>query len=357
MNEAILDSLEKIKKLDSQNMLGSLELLGKQVEQITSGHRFVLPKAYSGVKNVVVLGMGGSTLGSHVIKALYANSLAVPVDIVNGYHVPASVTTSTLVIVSSYSGTTEEPIAASKDALAKKAKIVTISSGGLLKVWAEKNKIPALLFSTENNPCASPRMGLGYSIVGQLLIFAAARLITFGDKELKIISSTITKYQALFGVATPVQNNYAKGLALATVGKTIWYAASDHLAGNVHIGANQMNENAKRFGGYFVVPELNHHLMEGLLYPKTNPQNLLFIFIESKLYDKRVQKRYEVGKQILAQRKIACFDYLAQEKNALAQVFEVLLLTSFASYYSALLEGVDPTAIPVVDFFKAELKK
>jgi hypothetical protein len=29
----------------------------------------------------------------------------------------------------------------------------------------------------------------------------------------------------------------------------------------------------------------------------------------------------------------------------------------FASYYSALLEGIDPTAIPVVDFFKTQLKK
>jgi hypothetical protein len=87
-----------------------------------------------------VLGMGGSTLGSHVIKALYADTLPVPVEIVNGYHVPASVTAKTLVIVSSYSGTTEEPVAAGKEALAKKAKVVTISSGGTLKTWAEKNK-------------------------------------------------------------------------------------------------------------------------------------------------------------------------------------------------------------------------
>ncbi len=357
MHQAILNSREKIKKLDTQNMLGSLELLGKQVEQITSGKRFTLPKAYANIKNVIVLGMGGSTLGSHVIKALYANSLQVPVDIINGYHVPASASKDTLVIVSSYSGTTEEPVAAGKEALAKKAKVVTISSGGTLKTWAEKNKLPSFLFTTENNPCGSPRMGLGYSIVGQLLIFAAAGLITFGDKEIKIILSAIAKYGALFGVAAESGNNFAKALAWGTVGKTVWYAASEHLAGNVHIGANQMNENAKRFAGYFLVPELNHHLMEGLLYPKTNAQNLLFVFVESRLYDKRIQKRYEVGKQILDKRKIPVVSYVAQEKNALAQVFEVLLLTSYASYYSALLEGIDPTAIPVVDFFKAALKK
>jgi hypothetical protein len=146
-------------------------------------------------------------------------------------------------------------VTAGKEALAKKAKVVTISSGGILKTWAEKNKLPAFLFTTENNPCGSPRMGLGYSIVGQLLIFAAAGLITFGDKEIKTILATIAKYEALFGVDTESVNNFAKALAWGTVGKTVWYAGSEHLAGNVHIGANQMNENAKRFGGYFLVPE------------------------------------------------------------------------------------------------------
>src|SRR3989338_8168150 len=171
MNTSILDNLKKIKKLDSQNMLGSLELLGEQVKQITSGKKIALPKSYRGIRNVVVLGMGGSTLGSHVIKSLYADTLKIPVEILNGYALPAFVNTKTLVIVSSYSGTTEEPLAAGKQALAKKAHVVTISSGGTLASWAKKNKLPALLFTTENNPCGSPRMGLGYSIVGQLLIF------------------------------------------------------------------------------------------------------------------------------------------------------------------------------------------
>jgi hypothetical protein len=216
----ILDNRSKIKKLDSQNMLGSLELLGEQVKQMCK-QKVTLPASYRKVKNVVVLGMGGSTLGSHVIKALYANTLTVPVDIINGYHVPASVSEHTLVIVSSYSGTTEEPVAAGKEALAKKAKVLTISSGGTLKTWALKNKLPAILFTTENNPCGSPRMGLGYSIVGQLLIFAAAGLISLSEKESKIILTTIAKYQALFGVDVPSRYNFAKGLALASVGKTV----------------------------------------------------------------------------------------------------------------------------------------
>jgi dihydroorotate dehydrogenase len=69
-----------------------------------------------------------------------------------------------------------------------------------------------------------------------------------------------------------------------------------------------------------------------------------------KYYDLEEVKRLGA----ITPKTVTCF---AQEGNPLAQVFELLVFTSYASYYSALLEGIDPTAIPVVDFFKAQLKK
>ena len=151
--------------------------------------------------------------------------------------------------------------------------------------------------------------------------------------------------------------NPAKQAALKTTNASVWYIGSEHLAGNAHIGANQMNENGKRFGGYFVVPELNHHLLEGTQQPRTNPENLLFILIESGLYDARVQKRYEITKTIFQKSHINHTSYRCQEKKGLAQVAEALLFSSYTSYYAALLEGIDPTAIPFVDFFKEALAK
>jgi glucose/mannose-6-phosphate isomerase len=118
-----------------------------------------------------------------------------------------------------------------------------------------------------------------------------------------------------------------------------------------------MNENAKRFAGYFLIPELNHHLMEGMMLPKSNQKDLLFVLIESTLYDEQIQKRYKITQSILDKNRIAYQVYQCQEKTKLAQVGEILLLTSYMSYYSALLEGIDPTAIPFVDFFKEQLKK
>lgn len=352
----ILDDIVKIKKLDSQNMLGSLQLLGKQVEQIWEMARDLkIPANYKNIQNVLVLGMGGSAIGADLIRNLFVEELKVPVDIINGYNVPKYVNSKTLVIASSYSGGTEEVLESVKKAKAKKAKIVVISAGGKLKAFAKRNNLPALIFTTENNPCGSPRMGLGYSIVGQLILFSKVGLLKLSQKKVKELITTLAYYDGLFGVLTPETENIAKQLAKKIIGKSIVYTASEHLLGNAHIASNQMNENAKRMAVYFAIPELNHHLMEGMVNPATN-KSLLFIMLESNNYHKRVVKRYNITKKVLDKNKISHISYQTQEKDKLLESCELLVLGSYISYYSAILKNIDPTDIPYVDYFKAQMK-
>lgn len=354
----MLDDKAKISQLDSKNMLGSIQLLGGQIEEVLAEAKKVkVPSAYKKVNNLVVLGMGGSALGAHLIKSVFLNSLKVPVEVVNGYAVPGFVDEKTLVVASSYSGSTEEIVNAVVDAKKKKAKIMVICSGGKLADWAKQNKVPALVFSVNNNPCGSPRMGLGYSVFGQIALLANAGILKLSLVEIKSALQTIAKYNSLFGVDNLEVKNLAKQLATSLADKSVWYVASEHLSGNAHIAANQINENAKRFGGYFVVPEMNHHLMEGMPYPESNKNDIKFVLLESSLYDKRVQKRYEITKQVLDNKKIAFTSYQCQENKRLLQACEILVLGSYVSFYSAMLQGIDPTAIPLVDFFKAQLKK
>ena len=135
------------------------------------------------------------------------------------------------------------------------------------------------------------------------------------------------------------------------------YVAAEHLAGNVHTMSNQMNENAKRFSTYFLIPELNHHLLEGMLYPMSNRQDLIFLLIESGLYDKRIQKRFAITADVLDKNKIKNINYTCAEKTKLGQSLEILVLGSYVSFYSAMLQRIDPTAIPFVDYFKKQLAK
>ena len=118
-----------------------------------------------------------------------------------------------------------------------------------------------------------------------------------------------------------------------------------------------MNENGKRFAGFFALPELNHHLMEGFMYPKNNRNSILFVLLESSLYYDRVQKRHKVTKKVFEKNKITYETFSSQENDRLLQICECLVFFSYVSYYSGLLKKIDPTAIPYVDLFKKEMSK
>ncbi len=354
----MLDSLNAIKKIDTENMLGSLQLLHKQVEQVYEAAKDIfVSQNYRNINRIVVFGMGGSALGSHVIQSLYRKELKYPLEIINGYEVPGYVNSKTLVIASSYSGTTEEVLFATELARVKKAKIAIIAAGGELALFAKKYKYPALIFPTDYNPCGSPRMGLGYSIVGQLLLFSKLGILKISGTQIKAMIKTIAEYDTRYGVLTPEKENPAKQMAKHTIDRTIWFVGSEHLLANAHIAANQVNENAKRFSGFFPLPEMNHHLLEGFIYPARNTKDVLFVLIQSSLYFDRIQKRYQVTKKVLEKNNISFQEYIPKESDKLLQVCECLVFFSYVSYYSGLLKKVDPTAIPFVNYFKHEMGK
>lgn len=352
-----IDSPDEIKKLDSKSMLGSIEKLADQVDEIKEeAAAVVLPPEYSTYNKIMFFGMGGSSLGAHCIKSIFFKNLKVPVEIINGYDVPGSVDENTIAFIVSYSGGTEEALADLKGVLEKKAKVIVVTSGGELAKQATDLKLPALIFGTKNNPCGSPRMGLGYTLFGPLILLQKLGAIHLEETDLAEAVSTIRKYQVEFGAEILESENIAKQLARKSLSGNVWFVGSEHLSGSAHVAANQTNENAKRLASYFLIPELNHHLLEGLSFTE-NRTDELFVFIESSLYDVRVQKRYSVTKEVIKTKNIPQFSYQCQEKTALLQVLEVLVLGSYASFYASMLESIDPTAIPMVDFLKASLKK
>src|SRR3990167_4493905 len=111
---ANISNLSEIKSLDKSNLLGSIQALSDQVNQAWSETQSlnVSPEYARGIENIVVAGMGGSGLNSHIFKSLFSAELAFPFETVNGYQLPAYVSEKTLVVLSSFSGGTEETIAA-----------------------------------------------------------------------------------------------------------------------------------------------------------------------------------------------------------------------------------------------------
>lgn len=348
-----LNNIEQIKKIDKSNLLESIKLLGKQCEQTWQEiRRIKVPKSYSRVENIVVSGMGGSALGAHLIQMIFADQLRVPMEIVRGYNLPNYVGSKTLLILSSYSGNTEETLAAAHVGRKRKAKIIGLTAGGKLAKFLRRNNYPSYIFKPTYNPSGQPRMGLGYSVVGQMGVLKQCSLIKIDSQKIKevIEELRIINYE----LKVENKNSIAKKFAFALKNKILILVASEFLAGNAHIMANQINENAKCFTAWFEIPELNHHLMEGLKNPTAN-KNLKFLLINSFLYHQRNQKRYKILKEVLRKNKISFIEYRPKAKTKLLQSFEVLLFGSYVSFYLAMLYNLDPSPVPWVDFFKKRL--
>ncbi|OGD86139.1 hypothetical protein A2Z23_03405 [Candidatus Curtissbacteria bacterium RBG_16_39_7] len=353
---ADLDDLAAIKKLDLQNLSGSILALADQVRQVVAGKdKIVVPRAYYGVSNIVVAGMGGSALGPEIVRHLFAPKVKVPITIVRDYSLPAFVDQNTLLILSSYSGNTEETLAAGEEGLKKGAKIVGIATGGKLEQFLKTNSLPSYIFEPKFNPCGQPRMGLGYSIFGILSILTQAGLLDISNSEIEMAIKEIEKANNRFNLEVLRVKNPAKQLAEKINGKIPIVVGAEFLAGNVHTIANQINENAKTFSSWFLLPELDHHLLEGLANPKSNHKNLAFLFLDSNLYSLRIQKRVGVTKEVIGKNGVEFLEFKPGGHSELEQSFEVMVFGSWLSFYLAILADLDPTPIPWVNFLKEKL--
>lgn len=351
---SILNDRLKIKKLDSQDMLSSIEMYPEQIKSVLSDYKKIKLPKWKDIKNILVAGMGGSALATDIVRSLYGNKLRVPIGIANNYYLPGWVTEDTLCVIISYSGNTEETLTALEEAKKRRAMIFIITSGGKLAQIAQQENIPAHIFNGALNPSKSPRIGLNFTLFSQLCLFKELDLLSLKNNDLQEIISYLEHKMKIFSVNN--EKNPAKDLAFSLKGFIPVLAGSDFLSGFLHTFANQIHENAKSFAVYFPLPELNHHLMEGLTFPK-NKNILKFLLIESDLYYPKNRIRYSIMKKVLKRNKIKYIDYKCLGKDISEQSMEILMLASWSSFYLGMLYKVDPALIPNVDFFKAEMAK
>lgn len=353
-----LDNVQKIKEVDSGKVLDSIQQLGLQIKQSFVDFKKVkVPKEFKNVNKIIVNGMGGSALGSDVLRSVFFDRLKLPLEVINSYSLPASVDSKTLYIISSYSGTTEEPLATVAEAKKRKAKVFGITTGGALAEMIKKQKISGIVFQPIHNPSGQPRMGLGYSLGAQLALLQKIGALKVSSKEISNSLNTIEKFNKKFGVKAVLGANLAKELAISLANRVPVLVASEFLAGNAHVLNNQINENAKNYANFYLISEMNHHLLEGLTFPKGNGQYLSFVFFESKLYHQKNQVRYRVTKDVVGKNKIKFYSYHLSSNDKLAQAFEMLVFGSYFSFYLAILNQVNPSKIPWVDYFKNQLKR
>ena len=356
MPRKILNSKEKIAEIDKENVLGSIESLPDQCKDAwEKANEVEVPESYKDIKNVVMTGMGGSGLGARVIESVFAPELSAPLTRVNDYDIPPFSDNHTLVICSSYSGTTEEVVNNAKQAKDRNTKWMAIGTGNTLIELAENAGVPYYKIAPVYNPSNQPRMAIGYSVVGQLVLASKAGLFNLKGENIYEMVEAMRGVQKEVGQEVPFEKNAAKKLASKLKGKVIMYVSSRHLVGAMHTVNNQLNENAKNVSFDVQIPELNHHLMEGLKHPDTNSDNIFVFFANSEIYPDRIRKRYEVTMDVVEQNKIESYEYKLNSESRLTQAFELIQFGAYVNFYLSLLYNQNPAPIPWVDYFKKKM--
>ncbi len=202
--------------------------------------------------NIVAGGLGGSGIGARIAKVLFMDKLAIPVEVISDYILPAYVNSKSLVILSSYSGNTEETLAMFDEAKERGATIICISTGGKLQQKAEENGVK--VYPAE--PGFQPRMALGYPLTTLVLILGELCKTDF-SKQLKAISAKVSATEGYIENGKNIFEPYSKA-----IGKKFVFVADIYTEPIALRTCQQIQENAKGEAFLIVVPESNHNVIE-----------------------------------------------------------------------------------------------
>lgn len=344
-----LNNLDEIKKLDPGGAYGSTFMLPDQIVGAWNEVKaLTIDQDFKGINKIVCCGMGASMYGALVFKSLMGDKMPYPLEIVSDYHLPQYVDSDTLVILTSASGSTEEVLSCAVEGKEKGARMIALTRGGKLGEWCRENNVPGYFYDGKLNPSNVPRLGGGYSIIGLLGLLQKIGIVNF---DVNAIEAAIEKLKS----QTDTLKAKAMAEASAFEGKLPIVIGAEHLTANTLILRNQFNETSKTFSAFYIVPDLNHHLMEGLAFPKNS--NLIFIMIESSNYSAKIKQRMELTEDVIKQNNHETYKFTTTGSNIYEDFIEMLAFGTYLTLYLGLINGQNPAINPWVDYFKEKLAK
>lgn len=295
------------------------------------------------IHNIILCGMGGSGIGGTYVRDFIKDICPCPYIINNSYDVPAYVNKHTLVIVSSYSGNTEETVNALEQALQKSAKIVCISSGGKVKSIAEKNNLDYIQLP---GGYSSPRACLGFSVVAQL--YTLFHLNFINNDILSHVKSSID----LLKFEQDDIKIKAEKLASNILGKTPVIYTVESSQSVAERWRQQINENSKILGWHHTIPEMNHNELVGWRQKK---EDISVIFLRYRDESKQNILRIDLTKTIVTPLAGQVIEIFAKGRTRTEKMIYLTHLGDWLSYYLAQKQGIDAEEIKNINFLKKEL--
>ncbi len=325
-------------------MLSYLESLPLQVRDaflIGTSVRFP-QKLHSKIKKIIYCGMGGSGISGDLLKIFFDRTSIRSWTVLRDYHLPAWADSSTLIVLSSYSGNTLEMKSIFQEATRRGLSIIVQTSGGWLGEASRKKGCVQLQLPAG----FPPRSAIGYLTFSLLAFFINAGWIHI----------PLNDWDEVFDVVKKFPRKQAKLLARKFTGKNIRFYGGGFLEPVALRWKTQFAENAKTLTGYGAMPEIFHHEVEGWHDKSVMIQKSLGVFFTDSSEPRWMVKKRMVAVNWMKKSGASAMLIPAIGKGLLAKVFGLIMLGDWASYELALLNKEDPLSIKVIERIKASEK-
>jgi len=298
---------------------------------------------------LVVCGMGGSAIGGDLAAAALGDRATRPIRTVRGYALDPWAGPDSLVLCASYSGDTEETLAAFDAASVSGAPRVALTTGGRLAAAARHEGVPVIGVPSG----MEPRAAVIYMTVGALACAALCGAAQSLKEEVDEAAPLLGELSAEWG-PDGSELSPPKELARALLGTLPVVHGEGPTTAVARRWKTQLNENAKIAAFASELPEADHNEICGWERGRERAP-LAGVFLGDADQHPRVEQRIELTAAML--REVGAPTELVRSRgeSPLGRVLSLVLFGDLVSVYLAVLEGVDPTPVEPIERFKTAL--
>ena len=346
-----LDSLEFIGTCDPSGLRHRLRSMPESCRGgWEQGSGLVPPSGWGRVRRLVVAGMGGSAIVGDLVSDLASAGGELPVSVVRELSIPFSLDDETLLVACSHSGSTRETLAMFRQAHYGGTPALVMAGGGLLEEEARSAGVPFLKIDAPGEP----RSALGFNLLLLLGALHRCGLLTTSPGEAEEAMASLEEAIARWAEEVPAADNPAKQLASELDGRAIVIYGGGILAGMARRWKTQFNENAKVWAFFEALPEALHNSVEAFAgLDEAAPASLL---LRPWVCGAELERRFDIAAELLRVSGALHRVVNAPEASPLSQVLHLLALGDYASFYLAMLRGVDPSPTPGIQRGKTLLE-